>query len=69
MCVLFLSYRRKQINHTHRHTHTHTYAEFSWPSPFFYLQNDTFLKAARNEPTEHIPVWAMRQAGRYLPEV
>jgi len=32
------------------------------------LQNDTLLRALRREPTAHVPVWLMRQAGRYLPE-
>ena len=32
------------------------------------LQNDTFLRALLRQPTEHTPVWLMRQAGRYLPE-
>jgi uroporphyrinogen decarboxylase len=30
--------------------------------------NDTFLRALRREPTEHTPVWLMRQAGRYMAE-
>jgi uroporphyrinogen decarboxylase len=30
--------------------------------------NDTFLRALKREPTAHVPVWLMRQAGRYLPE-
>ncbi|XP_068604945.1 uroporphyrinogen decarboxylase [Brachionichthys hirsutus] len=38
------------------------------PEDFPQLQNDTFLRAARREETEHVPVWCMRQAGRYLPE-
>jgi len=32
------------------------------------LQNDTFLRACLREPTDHTPIWLMRQAGRYLPE-
>ncbi|MBI3347764.1 MAG: uroporphyrinogen decarboxylase [Burkholderiales bacterium] len=32
------------------------------------LQNDNFLRACLRQPTEHTPVWLMRQAGRYLPE-
>ncbi len=29
--------------------------------------NDSFLKACWQQPTDHIPVWFMRQAGRSLP--
>uniref|UniRef100_A0A8C1NNH6 Uroporphyrinogen decarboxylase n=1 Tax=Cyprinus carpio TaxID=7962 RepID=A0A8C1NNH6_CYPCA len=38
------------------------------PKDFPELKNDTFLRAAQGEEIEHIPVWCMRQAGRYLPE-
>jgi len=32
------------------------------------MKNDTFLRALMREPTDHTPIWIMRQAGRYLPE-
>ena len=32
------------------------------------LANDSFLRACLRQPTEHTPIWLMRQAGRYLPE-
>ncbi|KAM6918835.1 uroporphyrinogen decarboxylase [Xenentodon cancila] len=38
------------------------------PKEFPQLKNDAFLQAAQGKETDHVPVWCMRQAGRYLPE-
>ncbi|MCL2076568.1 MAG: uroporphyrinogen decarboxylase [Betaproteobacteria bacterium] len=32
------------------------------------LRNDNFLRALSKQPVTRIPLWLMRQAGRYLPE-
>lgn len=32
------------------------------------MKNDTLLRALARQPTDHTPIWLMRQAGRYLPE-
>ena len=40
----------------------------SKPSSYAPLENDLILRASKNQPIPRPPCWAMRQAGRYLPQ-
>ncbi|XP_031343332.1 uroporphyrinogen decarboxylase-like [Photinus pyralis] len=53
-----LTYCDKSIYETHMLT----------PKNFPILKNNRLLKAARGETPDKLPIWIMRQAGRYLPE-
>jgi uroporphyrinogen decarboxylase len=46
----------------------HTNINTDSSKAFAPLKNDSYLQALRQQTTTHIPVWLMRQAGRYLPE-